>query len=101
MAYTKGAQTLFGLNYFYKQDSTNCPSGAAGNNGQIQCITDSIDSGRNAAYVYDLLGRLSNASTTGSANYPSWNLAFTYDRYGNRTAQNSSTVTIDPNTNRV
>jgi len=99
--YVKGTQTLFGLNYFYKQDSTNCPTGATVNNGQIQCISDLVDSGRNAAYIYDSLGRLSNASTKGSAGYPLWNLTFTYDRYGNRTAQNSSNVTIDPATNRV
>ncbi len=101
LSYVKSAQTLFGLNYFYKQDSTNCPTGAAVNNGQIQCINDLVDSGRNAAYIYEALGRLSSASTKGSANYPLWNLAFTYDRYGNRTAQNSSNVPIDPATNRV
>jgi RHS repeat-associated protein len=101
LSYVKSAQTLFGLNYFYQQDSTNCPTGASVNNGQIQCINDVVDSGRNAAYIYDALGRLSSASTTGSASYPAWNLAFTYDRYGNRTAQNSSTVAIDPTTNRI
>jgi RHS repeat-associated protein len=101
LSYVKGTQTLFGLNYFYKQDSTNCPTGTTVNNGQIQCINDVVDSGRNAAYIYEALGRLSSASTNGSAGYPSWNLAFTYDRYGNRTAQNSSNVTIDPATNRI
>ncbi|HEY2914896.1 MAG TPA: hypothetical protein VGK21_16140, partial [Candidatus Angelobacter sp.] len=101
ISYAKGTQTLFGLNYFYKQDSTNCPTGATVNNGQIQCINDLVDSGRNAAYIYEALGRLSTASTKGSAGYPLWSLAFTYDRYGNRTAQNSSNVTIDPATNRV
>jgi len=99
--YIKGTQTLFGLNYLYKQDSTNCPTGATVNNGQIQCINDVVDSGRNAAYIYDSLGRLSSASTKGSSGYPLWSLAFTYDRYGNRTAQNSSNVPIDPATNRV
>ena len=101
MSYVKGTQTLFGLNYFYKQDTTNCPTGATVNNGQIQCINDVVDSGRNAAYIYDALGRLGSASTKGSTNYPAWNLAFTYDRYGNRTAQNSSTVTINPATNQI
>jgi RHS repeat-associated protein len=99
--YIKGTQTLFGLNYFYQQDSTNCPTGAAANNGQIQCINDLVDSGRNAAYTYDTLGRLAGAFTQGSASYPLWNLAFTYDRYGNRTAQNSTTVTINPATNQI
>jgi|GEM_PF-1811453 RHS repeat-associated protein len=101
LSYTKGTQTLFGLNYFYKQDSTNCPAGTTGNNGQIQCISDLVDSGRNAVYGYDSLGRLASASTHGSANYPAWTMAFTYDQYGNRTAQNSTSIAIDPVTNRI
>lgn len=101
LSYVKGTQTLFGLNYFYKQDSTNCPAGATFNNGQIQCINDLVDSGRNASYTYDTLGRLVNASTKGSAGYAAWNMAFTYDRYGNRTAENSTTVTINPATNQI
>ena len=87
LGYSKGAQTLFGLNYWYKQDSTNCPAGQTNDNGQIQCITDNVDSGRNVTYTYDALARLSTALTKGSTNYPKWGLSFTYDRYGNRTAQ--------------
>jgi RHS repeat-associated protein len=101
ISYVKEAQTLFGLNYFYKQDSVNCPTGATNNNGQIQCIIDNVDSGRTASYAYDLLGRLASAATHGSASYPALNITFAYDRYGNRTAQNSSTVSIDPPTNRI
>jgi RHS repeat-associated protein len=101
LSYVKGTQTLFGLNYFYKQDSTNCPTGAPVNNGQIQCINDVVDSGRNAAYTYEALGRLSNASTKGSAGYPAWNLPFTYDRYGNRTSQGSTTLIFNSATNQV
>ncbi|HEX2713854.1 MAG TPA: hypothetical protein VHM88_16795, partial [Candidatus Acidoferrales bacterium] len=48
------------------------------------------------------------AVTTGSAGYPLWGLAETYDRYGNRPTQTvtagngpPSSVTIDPNTNRI
>ena len=87
LSYKKGTQTLFSLNYLYKTDSTNCPNGAAGNNGQIQCILDNVDSGRNSSYGYDALRRLTSAVTSGSTGYPQWGLRWDYDRYGNRTGQ--------------
>ena len=92
LSYANGSTTLFGLNYYYQQNSTNCSTGnAIGNNGQIQCIADvssgTGDSGRSVAYTYDALGRLLTANTTGSMQYPAWGLSWTYDRYGNRTAQ--------------
>jgi len=108
LSYTKGTQTLFSLNYWYKQDSTNCASGTAGNNGQIQCITDSVDAGRTVNYTYDALRRLGTAVTNGSVAYPQWGLAETYDQYGNRPTQTvtagngpPSSVTIDPHTNQI
>lgn len=79
--------TKFGLNYFYALDSTNCPNGTPGNDGQIQCITDSVDSGRTANYTYDALGRLNTALTNGSSGYAQWGLSWTYDQYGNRLCQ--------------
>jgi len=92
LSYANGSTTLFGLNYYYQQNSTNCSTGnAIGNNGQIQCIGDvssgTGDSGRTASYTYDALGRLLTANTTGSTQYPAWGLSWTYDRYGNRTNQ--------------
>ncbi len=108
LSYAKGASTLYSLNYWYKQDPTNCTAGATGNNGQIQCITDNVDSGRTVSYTYDALYRLSTAITNGSTAYPKWGLSFTYDRYGNRTAQSvtagsgpSNSVTIDVTKNRI
>jgi len=114
LAYTKGTTTLLGLNYFYAHDSANCASGATGNNGQIQCINDVTDTtdfgpiGRSAKYSYDELGRLSTASTTGTPTYPAWGLSWTYDRYGNRTAQNvtggsalSDSLLVSASTNQV
>jgi len=54
------------------------------------------------------LSRLSTAVTTGSTGYPKWGLSFTYDRYGNRTAQTvtagtapSSSLSIAAATNRI
>jgi RHS repeat-associated protein len=59
-------------------------------------------------YTFDALHRLSTAVTNGSTNYPKWGLSWTYDRYGNRTAQTvtagsafSGSPTVDPNTNRI
>ncbi len=107
-----GAPLLLGLNYYYQQDSTNCPKGNTLNNGQIQCIVDvstgAGDSGRSLAYTYDSLGRLLTANTTGSTQYPAWGLSWTYDRYSNRTAQNvtagngyTSLLTINSANNQV
>src|SRR6266852_7561225 len=96
LAYTKGATTLFSTNYWYKTDSTNCPSGASGNNGQIQCITDNVDSGRAISYGYDALYRLTSAVTNGSANYVKCGLSWTHDRFGNRLSQ-SQTFDAPPN----
>jgi RHS repeat-associated protein len=111
LAYTKSSTTLLGLNYYYAYDATNCPTGAAGNNAQIQCIIDGTSTaaaGRSAKYSYDELGRLSTASTSGTSTYPVWGLSWTYDRYGNRTAQSvtagsapSDSLMIGTSTNQV
>jgi RHS repeat-associated protein len=97
---THDGTTKLGLTYAY---------GSAGSNdGQIASITDSVDNGRSATYTYDPLQRLSTAVTTGSSAYPQWGLAWTYDRYGNRTAQNLTAGTApapltptDPATNHL
>jgi RHS repeat-associated protein len=113
LGYAKGTTTLLGLNYYYQQNSTYCPTGnVGGNDGQIQCIADvssgTGDSGRSVAYTYDSLGRLLTAKTTGSTQYPAWGLSWTYDRYGNRTNQTvtagsgyTSSLTINPVNNQV
>ena len=87
LKYTFGSSTYFNLGYWYQQNSPNCPNGTTQNNGSIQCITDSVDSGRTANYSYDLLGRVISAKTNGSTNFPQWGLAETYDRFGNRPSQ--------------
>ncbi len=67
-----------------------------------------MDSGRTLTYTYDALYRLSTAVTNGSVPYPKWGLAFTYDRYGNRTNQTvtagtgpSNSVAVSTTTNRI
>jgi len=103
-ACTHDSTTKFGLGYSYQA--------APSNNGQIAGITDYVDNGRTATYTYDSLYRLTNAATTGSTNYPAWGLSETYDRYGNRSAQGTSSgcagnfcptnsVTITAATNRI
>jgi len=86
LSYTKGAQILFNLNYFYQNDQ-NCPSATAGNNGQIGCIKDLVDDGRTENLVYDPLGRLASAVTNGSVGYAKWGMSEAFDRYGNRLTQ--------------
>lgn len=104
LQYALGSQTYFNLGYWYQQDSTSCPNGAAQNNGTIQCITDSKSSGRTVNYTYDPLGRLSTAKTNGSTAYPQWGLSEGYDRFGNRLSQTvtagsgpSSNLSFGPN----
>jgi RHS repeat-associated protein len=90
IAYAQGGSTKFGVSYSY---------GAAGsNNGQILGTTDNLESGRSVTYGYDSLYRLTSAVTAGSTNYPKWGLSWTYDRYGNRTAQNISSGCVSPMT---
>jgi len=82
----------------------------ANDNGQIQSITDNLNSARTVAYSYDELGRLKTAQTSDLTSVNTWKLAYTYDRYGNRLsqipvagtgAQPSSALAIDPTTNRI
>ena len=87
--FSKGGSNLFSASYGFSQNG--------GNNGQITSVTDSVDSGRSATYTYDSLNRLSTSVSTGSTNYPKWGLSFTYDRFGNRTAQTVTTGTAPSN----
>ncbi|MFZ0856657.1 MAG: RHS repeat-associated core domain-containing protein [Candidatus Acidiferrales bacterium] len=87
LGYAKSGGNVFALNYFYQYDATNCPNGTPQDDGPIQCITDSMDSGRTVNYAYDGINRLIAATTNGSTNYPTWGLAETYDQWSNRTTQ--------------
>jgi len=108
--YSKQGQALLSLGYRYKQDSSNCPTGSLGNNGQIQCINDFVDNTRSTSYLYDPLGRLKQAEIVGSASNK-WVLGWTYDQYGNRLSQSlmsgsvgshpTNSVDINPATNRI
>lgn len=87
VSYVNGTQTYFSLNYYYQKDSSNCPNAPPASDGQIQCITDNVDSGRSVAYTYDMLNRISTAVTNGSAHFAQWGLSWSFDRYGNRLSQ--------------
>jgi len=104
LSYAQGGTTHLSLAYGYSQGGNN--------NGQVASVTDSSGEtgagGRTVNYTYDSLHRLLTAQTTGSAQYPQWGLSWTYDRFGNRSAQTvtagsgpSNSVTIDAATNRI
>lgn len=68
------------------------------NNGQIQSITDNVDSTRTTAFTYDAWSRLKTASNS------QWSITETYDRYGNRNAQTppvNFSQAANPVTNRL
>src|ERR1017187_9049946 len=79
--------------------------GAAGaaTNGRVTQVTDLV-SGEQVTYQYDVLNRLTQATT----NTAQWGLSFQYDGFGNLTGQTrtqgttapSFTATIDAATNR-
>lgn len=104
VTYQRASTSLFSLAYDYFDSAV--PN--EGNNGAIRRAADSVDSGRTLRYAYDPLKRLATAATTGSAAYPAWGLMWTYDRYGNRTAQTATTgappsnvLSINTTNNRI
>ncbi len=102
LAYTRGGQPIFQLGFDYAQPT--------GTGTQIIGVADVVSPGRSLTYSYDALGRLSSASSQGSAEYPQWSLAWSYDRYGNRLTQTCSSgncgaltqaLGVDAATNRL
>ena len=79
---------------------------AAGNDGRITQMADSV-SGETVTYQYDVLKRLTSASSTpmtGSSAQP-WNESFQYDGFGNLNAKvlngTTQTVAVNPQTNQL
>ena len=89
LSYSKSGGALFSQTFSY--------GGSGSNDGHVVGITDLVDSGRSMTYAYDALERLTSATSQGSATYPQWGLSWTYDRYGNRTAQNVTAGTAPSN----
>jgi RHS repeat-associated protein len=82
----------------------------AQDNGQIQSITDGINTSQSTTYTYDELGRLKTARTNDLASANTWKLKFGYDRYGNRLSEIPvagtanmpfSEIFVEPTTNRI
>jgi RHS repeat-associated protein len=106
LKYTLSGVDKFKLTYNYAV-STN-------NNGQIQQVLDYVIGNRAVTYTYDPLGRLKTALTpnsgVGSTTPDTFNVVWSYDRYGNRKIQTSQggslavtqpTLSIDALTNRI
>ena len=73
------------------------------NDGRLTQMEDAV-SGEETNYMYDSLGRLTDAHTTGAQ----WGQTFSYDGFGNLTAETATkgpapsvTRTYDPATNRL
>ena len=60
---------------------------ASANNGRISAETNNLTN-TTVSYGYDQLNRLSTA-TSATGGTTNWGLSFSYDVYGNRTAQRS------------
>lgn len=96
-------------NYYGGTNPTSCAvptGGTSGNNGNVTGYfyqdTTNPSLGHTASYQYDPLSRLTSAVATGSSTY---NLAFTYDRWGNMSCPAAGSgcpqLSYDTNTNRV
>lgn len=84
--------------------------GGASDDGLLSGVTDNIASSRSTSYSYDQLKRLATAQTVDQTSPGTWQLQFSYDRYGNRLSQTptggtaampSNSVVVDPATNRI
>jgi RHS repeat-associated protein len=84
--------------------------GGASDDGLLLGVTDNLTAARSTSYSYDQLKRLATAQTVDLTSPGTWQLQFTYDRYGNRLNQTptggtaampSNSVTVDPTTNRI
>lgn len=80
LAYVAGSTTLLNLGYSYTGANVH-------NNGKTQGITDGRGPAFSTRYAYDVLGRLSQAQTVDLSAANTWQLAWNYDRYGNRLSQ--------------
>jgi RHS repeat-associated protein len=84
----QGTTTHVDLEYNYTL--TNAANNVGAKTGQLAFIKDNKNTNRNRQYIYDKLGRLSQAK--GGASYTHWNQTYSYDRWGNRTSVTASGV---------
>jgi YD repeat-containing protein len=77
-------------------------SGHTGNNGQVVQAVDGV-SGETISYQYDVLKRLTQASSTPtSGSTPAaWTQGYTYDGFGNLTGKGSTAIPVNSATNQL
>jgi RHS repeat-associated protein len=121
VTYGNGMQGTFGFNQQGQIASIQYGSTAgsilnlgynygSNDNGRILGITDNVTPARSTAYSYDELNRIKIAQTVDLTSPNTWELKYSYDRYGNRLGQIPAAGTatmpvaqllVDPNTNRI
>src|SRR5579862_2249078 len=59
-------------------------------NSDVHVVTNNLDNTRTATYAFDNLNRISTASSQATSGTNCWGQSYSYDRYGNMTAINST-----------
>ena len=72
-------------------------------NSNVHIVQNNLDNTRTATYAYDNLSRISSAASQATSGANCWGQSYSYDRYGNLTAINSTqcssptmSVTVNP-----
>jgi RHS repeat-associated protein len=109
LSWTESSTTLTRVYNAQRGWTTGITAGSALNfaytfnaDGQVTGVTDSVNPAQSASYTYDNLNRLATAATS------QWGLSWSYDDFGNRTAQTptlgtppQSNLTYDPTSNQI
>jgi len=75
----------FHLHLAINNSSCNLPAYTTGNNGHVFQVLNNVDSTRSAAYTYDPLNRIAQASTITTTGQNCWSEVYTFDSWGNMT----------------
>ena len=62
-------------------------------NSNVHVVTNNLDNTRTTTYAFDNLNRISTASSQATSGANCWGQSYSYDRYGNLTAINSTQCT--------
>jgi len=68
------------------------PGTSSGRTGRVTQVTDSLDGLNSQSYIYDALGRVTQA-VGGNSPTPLWTQQYIYDQYGNRTGVTAAGTT--------
>jgi RHS repeat-associated protein len=83
---TNSTATLLNLSYSFVQPGNK-------NNGTVTSITNVLANGRTQNFTYDELNRLATAQSYANSGADCWGQSYSYDRYGNLTADGFATYT--------